>query len=80
MEVRTRTWLTPGLLGSMTPALMREFKDRITVERLSLYDKRLLWCVAVFAFWGSLRVHEILSVKPDEFTLLLEKGRWRWRM
>ena len=53
---------------AMTPALMREFKERIKVEKMSLYDKRLLWCVAVFSFWGSLRVHKILSVKPDEFT------------
>ena len=35
---------------------------------IPLYDKRLFWCVACLAFWGSLRVHEILAVQPHEFT------------
>ena len=29
---------------AMTPVLMREFKDRLEVERLSKYDNRLLYC------------------------------------
>ena len=52
----------------MTPALMRELKDQIKVEKMSKYDKRLIWSISVFAYWASLRVHEILSVKQDEFT------------
>ena len=53
---------------AMMPALMRELKDQIKVEKMSRYENRLIWCISVFAFWGSLRVHEILSVKAGEFT------------
>ena len=29
-------------------------------------DKRLIWDVATFPFWGSLRIHEILSEEKDK--------------
>ena len=48
---------------AVTPALMRELKDRLKDKRMPVYDKRLFWCVACLAFWGSLRVNEILAVK-----------------
>ena len=51
---------------AMTPALMRELKDQIRVEKMSKYDKRLIW--SIYSYWASLRLHEILSVKQDEFT------------
>ena len=53
---------------AVTPALMTELKDRLKEDRMPVYDKRLFWCVACLTFWGSLRVHEILTVKTNEFT------------
>ena len=52
---------------AMTPELMREFKTCLKGEKLGQLDKRLIWVVAIFAFWGSLRIHEILSVEKDKF-------------
>ena len=62
----------------MTPSLMREFKNRLKGEKM---DKRLTWAVATFAFWGSLRIHKILSVDKDEFfpdqTMVWGESSWR---
>ena len=56
-----------GMRLAMTPELMREFKTSLKEEKMGQFDKRLIWAVATFAFWGSLRIHEILLVEKDKF-------------
>ena len=48
-----------GVWLAMTTSMMWEFKNRLKGEKI---DKRLIWTVATFAFWGSLRILKILSV------------------
>ena len=52
---------------AMTPKLLRIFKDRLKASKLPKWDKQLLWCACCWCFWGSLRIHEMLSVNENQF-------------
>ena len=76
--------LAPRL--AVKPALSRELKDSLKDECIPVYDKRLLWCMAYLAFWGSLQIHEILAVQPQKFTpdrtmceTTSSLRRWNWK-
>ena len=42
-----------GVRLAMTPKLMSEFKTSLKDKKMWQLDKRLIWAVATFAFWGS---------------------------
>ena len=57
----------------MTIPVMRLLKKKLTMSKMPLSDKRLLWAVCCIALHGSFRIHELLSRNEmafDPITLL----------
>lgn len=46
---------------AVTPRILWILKQRIKASDMSKYNKLMLWCIAVFMFFGAFRVNEILS-------------------
>ena len=64
---------------AMTPRLMLLLKHRLKETVMTKYDKLLYWCVACWAFSGSFRCGELLTMQTGSYKendLLGSRVRW----